>query len=125
MSGIIRLAETSIEFCRTVDELYSKQWHFLGQAELVARFNRVLKIFITLFVSSESSHHYLNRRLQNDFIHKFSEEETSSVAQEVKKMRYPSAILDYTPEIIHYKQMSFNIRSVSIHEESLIKEHFA
>jgi hypothetical protein len=43
---IIRLAETSSEFYRTVDALYNgNNGIYLGQAELVARFDRMLKIF--------------------------------------------------------------------------------
>jgi hypothetical protein len=84
-----------------------------------------MKEHVRRFVNNEKSRHYLSHRVQNDLIQKFSEEATSSIVQEVQKMKYFSIILDCTPDIGHQEQMSVNVQIVCIHEEEvMIKERF-
>ena len=75
---------------------------FLGLIELLAQFDDFLADYIRRFGNSgEGVPSYLSSTICNEFVQLMAKEVTTEIANEVKKAKYYSIIVDSTPDVTH------------------------
>nr|XP_047144743.1 zinc finger MYM-type protein 1-like [Hydra vulgaris] len=87
--------------------------NFLGVFELLAKYDAVLKELLLRIQDKKTNAHYLSNDTQNELIRCLAQEIESENLSMVKKAKYYSVILDCTPDVLHKKQMSIILRSVT------------
>ena len=80
--------------------------NFLKEAELMAKFNPVLKEHARLIDSGAQHTTYLWKTIQNKLIGCMSDKILEKMVAEMKESKYYTIILDCTPGISHKRQMS-------------------
>ena len=91
---------------------------FLGELELLSRYNPVLKLHLNEVKQSQDKSqtrmqaHYLSWGSQNEFIELCGKLVFDAVVKEVKDSLYYSIIVDGTPDASHTEQITFVLRYV-------------
>ncbi|XP_071060220.1 zinc finger MYM-type protein 1-like [Pseudochaenichthys georgianus] len=91
----------------------------------MAKFDPVRKQHVGRVESGAGSHtHYMGKRIQNELIDSISSKILDTIVEEIKRCKYFSIILDYTPDLSHKEQLSVIVRIVSLEDKPQVKEHF-
>ena len=99
--------------------------NFLGQIELMAKYDPLMAQHIAKIKNKEIADHYLGKRIQNEIIQLLSKNIIGKLIERIKLSKYYSIILDCTPDISHQEQMTLIIRMVNVTSDCpTIEEHF-
>ena len=132
ISIICHLAERNMAFRGSTDTLYDpNNGHFLGQVELMAKYDPVMSEHLRRITRHDITSHYLSKDIQNELIVRIGGMVLQSISEKVHNAKYYSVILDCTPDISHVEQMSVILRIVNCVPETeagpatvSIAEHF-
>lgn len=107
------LAERNLAFLGTSHKLYEKNnGNFLGQVELMAKYDSVLGEHLRRIKDGEIHDHYLGPTIQNEFIGLLGQRLLNEIVARAKSAKYFSVILDCTSDISHKEQLSVILRFV-------------
>ena len=117
--GKLDLAEHNLVFLGNNDILYTpNSGNFLGQIELLAKFDPVMEDHNIRYQQARNKQHYLSHDIQNEFVKIISSIGKNKLMDKIKSSKYYSVILDCTldctPDISHIGQLSLIIRTVQI-----------
>jgi len=91
--------------------------NFLRLIELIAKFDPVLKDYISMSAPTvertKRKHTYLSHSIQDELMTKMAEKVKLEIISKIKKAKYYSILLDCTPEVSHQEQLSVIIRFVN------------
>ncbi|KAF7655967.1 hypothetical protein LDENG_00047980 [Lucifuga dentata] len=120
------LVEGNLALRGSTDTLYQpNNGNFLKEVELLAKFDPIMKQHVECAESGISTHAtYLGKTIQNELIESISGRVMEHMVREIKESKYYSIILDCTPDAGHEEQMSMIIRSVTLENTPIVKEHF-
>ena len=100
--------------------------NFLGEVELIAKFDPILAEHVRRAKSNELSDHYLSSTIQNELIGLFGSATQQKIVSRIIKSKYYRIMVDCTPDISHTEQLSIVVRGVDVNESmgAEIYEHF-
>ncbi|XP_073723533.1 zinc finger MYM-type protein 1 [Misgurnus anguillicaudatus] len=119
------LAEHNLAFRGHSDRLFeSGNGNFLGQVQLMAQFDPVMREHLRRIQTKQQSDTYLSKTIQNELISLVAKCTTDAIIERVKAAKYYAVIMDCTPDLSHNEQLSVVLRilncelskGVSIHE---------
>ncbi|XP_016424812.1 zinc finger MYM-type protein 1-like [Sinocyclocheilus rhinocerous] len=123
-------ADHSLAFCGHSDKLFeSGNGNFLGQVQLMAQFDPVMREHLRRIQTKELSDTYLSKHIQNELISivaKCTTDAIVEIVERVKTAKYYAVIMDYTPDLSHNEQLSVVLRIVNceLSKGVSIHEHF-
>jgi len=121
------LAERNLSLRGTSEKLGDdRNGNFLGEVELIAKFDPILAEHVRRAKSNELSDHYLSSTIQNELIGLFGSATQQKIVSRIIKSKYYSIMVDCTPDISHTEQLSIVVRGVDVNESmgAEIYEHF-
>lgn len=80
--------------------------NFLGQVELMAQFDPVMREHLRRIQAKELSDTYLSKPIQNELICLVAKCTTDAIVERVKKAKYYAVIMDCTLDLSHNEQLS-------------------
>ncbi|CAK6966422.1 PREDICTED: zinc finger MYM-type protein 1-like [Scomber scombrus] len=121
------LAERNLPFRSHSDKLYeSGNGNFLGQVQLMAQFDPVMRDHLRRIQAKEASDTYLSSHIQNKLISLVAKCTTDAIVDQVKNAKYHSVIMDCTPDLSPNEQLLvvLRIENCDIKKGITIHEHF-
>ncbi|KAL7384364.1 hypothetical protein ABVT39_000756 [Epinephelus coioides] len=121
------LAERNLAFRGHSDRLFEPgNGNFLGQVQLMAQFDPIMREHLRRSQAKELSDNYLSKHLQNELISLVAKCTIDAIVEKVKKAKYYAVILDCTPDLSHNEQLSVVLRIVNCETSKgiSIHEHF-
>uniref|UniRef100_H3ATE8 TTF-type domain-containing protein n=1 Tax=Latimeria chalumnae TaxID=7897 RepID=H3ATE8_LATCH len=119
------LAERNLTLHGNVDRLFEPHnGNFLGQVELMAKYEAVMAEHLRHIQSKEIHDHYLGKTIQNEIISLLAKKISEKIKQHIIQAKYYSIILDYTSDTSRKEQLSVCIRVVEAEDTINISEHF-
>lgn len=104
---IIYLAERNLAFRGSTEKLYEHgNGNFLGQVQLMAKFDPFMKEHLRRIQEKELSDTYLSKHIQNVLITHVAKGILDAIVEKVKRAKYYAIIMDCTPDISHNEQLS-------------------
>lgn len=111
---INHLAERNLAFRGHSDRLFEPgNGNFLGQVQLMAEFDPVMREHLMRSQAKELSDNYLSKHIQNELISLVAKSTIDAVVEKVKKAKYYAVIMDCTPDLNHNEQLSVVLRIVN------------
>lgn len=124
---ITHLAERNLAFRGHTEKLYEHgNGNFLGQVQLMAKFDPFMKEHLRRIQEKELSETYLSKHIQNELIALVAKSTLDAIVEKVKRAKYYAVIMDCTPDISHNEQLSVVLRIVNceLYKGVSIHEHF-
>ncbi len=121
------LADHNLSFRGHSDRLFeSGNGNFLGQVQLMAQFDPVMREHLRRIQTKELSDTYLSKHIQNELISIVAKCTTDAIVERVKTAKYYAVIMDCTPDLSHNEQLSVVLRIVNceLSKGVSIHEHF-
>lgn len=107
------LAERNLAFRGHSDKLFETgNGNFLGQVELMAQFDPIMREHLRRSQCNKLSDNYLSRHIQNELISLRAKCTIDALVQKVKTAKYYAVIMDCTPDLSQNEQLSVVIRIV-------------
>ncbi|XP_048510256.1 zinc finger MYM-type protein 1-like [Athalia rosae] len=112
------LGKKCLAFQGTSDKLFEhNNGNFLKIVELLSEFDPIMEEHVRRVLKKEETKaHYLGKNIQNEIIDLLHQSVKSDIINQIKKAKYYSIILDYTPDVSKVEQMTLVIRYVSINK---------
>lgn len=108
------LSEHYLAFRSSVETLgNSHNGNFLGILELLGKFDHIMQEHLCQISNKEIQDHYLGKWIQNELLSIMGDTVQSNIVRRIKAAKYFAVVLDCTPDISHYEQMSLSIRYIS------------
>lgn len=118
---VLYFARQNIAFTGSSSKLHDDTGHngnFLQLVQTVATFDHVLKEHL-----EKSKHvHYLSPKTQNELIEIIGAKVKKQILDWIKKSKYYSVILDTTPDVSRFEQMTMILRYVLLNENTRLYE---
>lgn len=96
---------------------------FVGLIQLIAKFDSVLNNHLNR--TAIKGHHYLSHSIQNELISAMANKVQKVIIDAIRRTKYYSILLNFTPDVSHQEQLSVVLRYVNITDKEVeIKEHF-
>eukprot|EP00106_Octopus_bimaculoides_P018138 XP_014785580.1 PREDICTED: zinc finger MYM-type protein 1-like [Octopus bimaculoides] len=128
MQYIVSVAssERNMAFRGVSDKLYIHgNGNFLGEVQLLVKFNLILAEHLPCIQNAETVAHYLGPDNQNELISLISDCILKVITNQEKAAKYYSIVLDCTPDISHQEQITMIIHFVELQKgKTKIKEYF-
>nr|XP_016846314.1 PREDICTED: zinc finger MYM-type protein 1-like [Anolis carolinensis] len=121
------LGVQGLAFRGTKDVLFEpNNGNFLKLVEHIAQFHDPMAEHVKRVTSKETHVHYLSKNVQNEFIAFLAGKVQNNILQQLHEATYYSIILDCTPNISNFEQMTLVVRFVTCkaNEDVSITEHF-
>ena len=121
------LSERNLPLRGHSDKLYEPgNGNFLGQVQLMAQFDPVMREHLRRIQAKEASDTNLSSRIQNEIISLVAKCTTDAIVDRIKKAKYYSVIMDCTPDLSHNEQLSVVLRIVNCDFKKgiAVHEHF-
>ena len=119
ISIICHLAERNMAFRGSTETLGDpSNGNFLGQVELMAKYDPVMREHLRRIARRDITSHYLSKDIQNELTVRIGGMILKSISEKVHSAKYYSVILDCTPDISHVEQMSVILRIVNCVSET-------
>lgn len=121
------LAEHNLAFRGHSDKLFEAgNGNFLGQVQLMAQFDPVMREHLRRIQAKQLSDTYLSKNIQNELISLVAKCTTDAIVERVKTAKYYAVIMDCTPDLSHKEQLSVVLRIVNceLSKGVSIHEHF-
>ncbi|XP_078024518.1 zinc finger MYM-type protein 1-like [Epinephelus lanceolatus] len=121
------LAERNLAFRGHSDRLFEPgNGNFLGQVQLMAQFDPIMREHLRRSQAKELSDNYLSKHIQNELISLVAKCTIDAIVEKVKKAKYYAVIMDCTPDLSHKEQLSVVLRIVNCETSKgiSIHEHF-
>lgn len=124
---VCHLAEHNLAFRGHREKLYEHgNGNFLGQVQLMAKFDPVMKEHLWKIKEKQIADTYLSKRIQNELICLVAQCTTDAIVERVRRAKYYAVIMDCTPDVSHNEQLSVLLRIVNceLTKGVSIHEHF-
>ena len=104
----------------------ARNGNFLGEVELISKFDPILAEHVRRAKSKELGDHYLSNKIQNELISLLGSATQQKIVSRVIQSKYYSIMVDCTPDLSHTEQLSIVIRGVDVNESigAEVYEHF-
>uniref|UniRef100_A0A3Q1DI04 TTF-type domain-containing protein n=1 Tax=Amphiprion ocellaris TaxID=80972 RepID=A0A3Q1DI04_AMPOC len=124
---VSHLAERNLSFRGHSEQLFEAgNGNFLGQVELMAQFDPVMREHLRRIEAKEQNETFLSPRNQNELISLVAKCTIDAIVERVKNAKYYAVIMDCTPDVSHTEQLSVVLRIVTCETSKgiCIHEHF-
>uniref|UniRef100_H3AWY1 TTF-type domain-containing protein n=1 Tax=Latimeria chalumnae TaxID=7897 RepID=H3AWY1_LATCH len=123
---IQHLAERKLVLRGSTEKLHSpNSGNFLGQVELMARFDPLMQQHLQAVENKDISDHYIGVHIQNELIQIIAEKILDEITSRIQSAKYYSIILDCITDRSHTEQMTVIVRFVRICDSvAFVEEHF-
>jgi len=121
------LAERNLVFRGSTELLGDpRNGNFLGEVELVAKFDPIMAEHVRRAKNHDLTDHYLSNTIQNELISLLGTATQEKIVARIRESKYYSIMVDCTPDISHTEQVSFVLRGVDVNDGvgAEIYEHF-
>jgi len=96
------LAKQNLAFRGSSEKLFSiNAGNFLELVQLLGNFDGVMPEHLRRVSSKQCVDHYCSKRIQNELINLLGNKVLHNIQNRLKKNKYFSIILDYTPDLSH------------------------
>ncbi|XP_063760509.1 zinc finger MYM-type protein 1-like [Eleginops maclovinus] len=124
---VCHLAQYNLAFRGHREKLFEHgNGNFLGQVQLMAKFDPVMKEHLWKMKAKQIADTYLSKRIQNELICLVAQCTTDALVERVRRAKYYAVIMDCTPDVSHNEQLSVLLRIVNceLTKGVSIHEHF-
>ena len=124
---VCHLAQHNLAFRGHREKLFEHgNGNFLGQVQLMAKFDPVMKEHLWKIKEKQIADTYLSKRIQNELICLVAQCTTDAIVERVRRAKYYAVIMDCTPDVSHNEQLSVLLRIVNceLTKGVSIHEHF-
>jgi hypothetical protein len=120
------LADRNLAFRGSTDQLYTlNNGNFLGQVELMAKFDPIMQRHTQAITDKTIQDHYLGVHVQNEIIQLLANGIRDEIKSRIRSAKYFALILDCTMDRSRTEQLTVVFRIVRVTDtEVIIEEHF-
>jgi len=94
--------------------------NFLGLVELLGNFDLTLNEHLRRVITQEIHVHYCGKTVQNELIRILGDMRRIHILDYVRKSKYFSIGLDYTPDISHIEKLSITLRFYDVEDMGIV-----